>query len=85
MKTDRRLDSKEGVMLVLSRKPGDQVVIGGSIRVRVLSVKGNQVRLGFEAPADLPIHREEVLLRMGQWEEDSGKEEVCVEQTLRQS
>jgi carbon storage regulator len=48
-------------MLVLSRKLGEEIIIGGDIRVRVVSIQGNQVRLGFEAPVDVPIKREELL------------------------
>jgi len=48
-------------MLVLSRKVGEEIVIGNDIRVRVVSVQGNQIRLGFIAPKDVPIHREELL------------------------
>lgn len=47
-------------MLVLSRKPGQSVVIGESIRVTVLEVRGEQVRLGIEAPRELPVNREEI-------------------------
>ncbi len=47
-------------MLVLSRKPGEEIVIGGTIRVRVLEIVGNKVRLGISAPSDVPVHREEV-------------------------
>ena len=53
-------------MLVLSRKTGQRAVIAGSIHVVVLGVRGDRVRLGFEAPADVPIHREEVLERIMQ-------------------
>ena len=42
-------------MLVLSRKWGDAVVIGGNIRLTVLAIRGNQVRLGFTAPPDVAI------------------------------
>jgi carbon storage regulator len=48
-------------MLVLSRKVGEEVVIGEGIRVRVLAIQGNQIRLGFVAPRDVQIHREELL------------------------
>jgi carbon storage regulator len=47
-------------MLVLTRKLGEIVRVGEAITVRVLAVKGNQVRLGVEAPADVRIYREEV-------------------------
>ncbi len=47
-------------MLVLTRKPGQSIVIGEEIIVTVLEVRGDQVRLGVQAPRELPIHREEV-------------------------
>jgi len=47
-------------MLVLSRKIGEEIVIGDEVRVRVVSVQGNQVRLGFEAPRTVAIQREEL-------------------------
>jgi carbon storage regulator len=47
-------------MLVLSRKVGEEIVIGDEVRVRVVSVHGNQVRLGFEAPRTVAIQREEL-------------------------
>lgn len=51
----------EGIeMLILSRKPGEALVIGNGIRVTVLEVRGNQVKIGFVAPAVVPIHRKEV-------------------------
>jgi len=49
-------------MLVLSRKQGESIVINDTIRVTVLSVRANQVRLGFSAPGDVSILREELLL-----------------------
>jgi carbon storage regulator len=48
-------------MLVLSRKVGEEIIIGNNIRVTVLSVRGNQIRLGFSAPSDVTIHREELV------------------------
>lgn len=56
-------------MLVLTRKIGETVVVGddtrfGPVRVTVVSVKGGRVRLGFAAPTEVPIHREEVSLAM---------------------
>lgn len=47
-------------MLVLSRKPGQELVIGDNIRVVVLDVKGDKVRLGITAPPEIPVHRREV-------------------------
>jgi carbon storage regulator len=47
-------------MLVLQRKSGERVIIGQNIEVTVLRVHGNQVKLGFTGPSEIPIHREEV-------------------------
>jgi carbon storage regulator len=47
-------------MLVLSRKQGEEVVIGNDIRLTVLAIRGNQVRLGFTAPPDVSIQRAEL-------------------------
>ena len=47
-------------MLVLSRKIGESVVIDGGIIVRVIRVEGESVRLGIQAPHDVPVHRQEV-------------------------
>jgi carbon storage regulator len=51
-------------MLVLTRRIGERVMIGDGIEVVVLGVKGNQVRLGFKAPKDLPVHRQEIYERV---------------------
>jgi carbon storage regulator CsrA len=50
-------------MLVLSRKSNQRILIGDGIGVVVLEIRGNQVRLGLEAPAEIQILREEIALR----------------------
>lgn len=47
-------------MLVLSRKKNESFIIDDHIRVTVIEVRGDRVRLGIEAPKDIPVHREEV-------------------------
>lgn len=47
-------------MLVLSRRPGESIVIGNEVVVTVLDVRGDQIRVGIEAPRNVQIHREEV-------------------------
>lgn len=51
-------------MLVLARKVGEAIAIGDGISVRVLEVKGGQVKLGVEAPNDITVHREEIYQRI---------------------
>lgn len=53
-------------MLVLSRKLGETIVVGGNIEVTVLEVRGGRVRLGFRSPAEVPIHRKEIHERVVQ-------------------
>jgi carbon storage regulator len=48
-------------MLVLTRKVGEQIVINDNIVVTVISIRANQVRLGFSAPGDVSIYRQELL------------------------
>lgn len=48
-------------MLVLTRQVDEDICIGQDIRVRVLSIRGSQVRIGIEAPREIPVHRGEVL------------------------
>ncbi len=48
-------------MLVLSRRCDECIVIDGKITVKIIEVRGQQVRLGIEAPADIPVMREELL------------------------
>ena len=47
-------------MLVLSRKKNESVVINGNIKVTIIEVRGDKVRLGIDAPQDIAIHREEI-------------------------
>lgn len=51
-------------MLVLSRQRDECVLIGDNIRVIVVDIRGDKVRLGFDAPGDVQIHREEVWIKI---------------------
>lgn len=51
-------------MLILTRRPGEVIMVGDEISVTVLGVKGNQVRLGINAPANIAVHREEIYIRV---------------------
>ncbi len=52
------------IMLVLTRKSGEAITIGEDIHVKVISIKGGQVRIGIDAPRDVNVNREEVLLEI---------------------
>ncbi|MEM7611166.1 MAG: carbon storage regulator CsrA [Pseudomonadota bacterium] len=51
-------------MLILTRRVGEAVVIGEDVSVTVLGVKGNQIRLGINAPKDVSVHRQEIYDRI---------------------
>ena len=51
-------------MLILTRRVGETVVIGEDVSVTVLGVKGNQIRLGINAPKDVSVHRQEIFERI---------------------
>lgn len=59
-------------MLILTRRVGETLMIGDQVTVTVLGVKGNQVRMGINAPKDLAVHREEIFQRL------QGKEAAAV-------
>ena len=58
-------------MLILTRRVGETVMIGNDVTVTVLGVKGNQVRIGVNAPKDVAVHREEIYERIKREEDGS--------------
>jgi len=51
-------------MLILTRRVGETLKIGDNVDITILSIKGNQVRIGINAPKDVPVHREEIYSRI---------------------
>ena len=67
-----QLTGKERTMLILTRRVGETVMIGNDVTVTVLGVKGNQVRVGVNAPKEVAVHREEIYERIKREEQAAG-------------
>lgn len=66
-------------MLVLTRKKGEAIQVGQEIQVRVLSIQGNRVRIGIEAPAHVDVRRGELVFEV---EMGSGRQEINLNEAL---
>lgn len=64
-------------MLVLSRRLGETLIIGDDIKITVLGISGNQVRLGIAAPKEVTVHREEVYRRIQEEQSDDAIERTA--------
>jgi carbon storage regulator len=61
-------------MLILTRRVGETLMIGEEVSVTVLGIKGNQVRIGVNAPKDVSVHREEIYERIQREKQDAGNQ-----------
>jgi len=66
------LYTRRNGMLILTRRVGETLMVGDEVTVTVLGVKGNQVRIGVDAPKDVAVHREEIYQRIQKEKEESG-------------
>lgn len=69
-------------MLILTRRVGESVIIGSTVKVTILGFAGNQVRVGTEAPRQIPVHRAEVYRRIKAMESQPVPEETIAPSEL---
>ena len=58
-------------MLILTRKVGESLLIGDDVSITILNIRGNQVKIGVQAPKDVSVHREEIYLRIHQTKDEN--------------
>ena len=61
-------------MLILTRRISESIIVGDDVKITVLGVKGNQVRLGIDAPKSVSVHREEIYQRIQNEQNDTAED-----------
>src|SRR5258708_37073351 len=69
---------RSSIRLILTRRVGETVIIGNEVTVTVLGVKGNQFRIGVNAPKDVPVHREEIYERINREDDQDSRSAALV-------
>ncbi len=59
-------------MLILTRRPGEAIMIGDNVEVKILGLRGNQIRIGIDAPKHVAVHRDEVYKRVASTSHEPG-------------
>ena len=66
-------------MLALSRKVGESLVIGNNVEITILEVKGEQIKIGIDAPKSVPVYRKELYLQIQQANQEAMKQDITPE------
>lgn len=70
-------------MLALSRKSGESIMIGNDIEISILEVKGDQVKIGINAPKSVPIYRKEIYIQIQDANKEAAQSETSMEDLRR--
>lgn len=66
-------------MLVLSRKPGESIIIGNNIEIKILEIEDGKVKLGIDAPRDIEIYRKEIYIAIEEENKAASKQQLNIE------